>query len=90
MLSTRHLRLKANPGKLKPRFIGPFIVEQTIGSNAFRLKLPDAMHVHPVFNIALLRKFHGEYTPPAPIEVEGEAEYEVESILRHRGRSNRR
>ena len=31
------------------------------------------MKVRPVFNISLLRLYHGVYSPPGPIVVEGEA-----------------
>ena len=47
------------------------------------------MKVHPVFNVSLLRMYHGVYSPPGPILVEGEAEYEVDCIIRHRGKGKR-
>lgn len=90
LLSTRHLQLKSAPGKMKPRFIGPFRVIRLIGANAFELALPESMKVHPVFNVSLLRKYYGEYSPPGPIIVEGEVEYEVDRIIRHRGNGKRR
>ena len=46
-------------------------------TNAFRLILPTTMQIHPVLNVSLLRPYQGDYIPPGPIEVEGEAEYEV-------------
>ena len=58
-------------------------------ANAFRLALPNTMQVHPVFNISLLQPYQGEYKPPGPIEVEEEAEYEVEKIIRHHGNGRR-
>jgi hypothetical protein len=42
---------------------------------------------HPVFHVSLLEPYHGNTIPgraappPPPIEVEGELEYEVESIV---------
>ena len=90
LLSTRHLQLKSSPGKMKPRFIGPFRAIQSVGANAFKLQLPESMKVHPIFNVSLLRKYHGEYSPPGPIIVEGEAEYEVERIIRHHRNGKRR
>ena len=83
MLSTCYLVLKAITGKLKPRFVGPFRVRAQVGANAFRFTLPNTKRVHPVFNISLLQPYRGEYKPPGPIEVEKEAEYEVEKIIRH-------
>ena len=75
---------------MKPRFVGPFRVLCTVGANAFELDLPMTMKVHPVFNISLLRLYYGVYSPPGPIIIEGEAEYEVERIVRHRGKGKRR
>ena len=89
-LSTRYLQLKAISGKMKPRFVGAFRVLRAIGANAFELELPMTMKVHPVFNVSLLRLYHGVYSPPGPIIVEGKVEYEVERIIRHRGKGARR
>ena len=75
---------------MKPRFVGPFRVVKAIGANAFELALPETMRIHPVFNVSLLRKYHGAYHPPGPIIVDGEQEYEVDCILRHRGNGKRR
>ena len=90
LLSTRHLQLRAVSGKMKPRFVGPFRVLKAVSANAFELALPETMRIHPVFNVSLLRKYHGVYRPPGPIIVDGEEEYEVDSILRHRGNGKRR
>ena len=59
LLSTKHLKLKDKPGKLYPQYVGPFKVLQIVGHNAAKLELPPGMKVHPVFNIVLLKKYHG-------------------------------
>ena len=59
LLSTKHLKLKDKPGKLCPQYVGPFKVLQMVGRNAAKLELPPGMKVHPIFNIALLKKYHG-------------------------------
>ena len=41
LLSTRNLRMKGIPGKLKKRFVGPFRIEQRIEQQAYKLSLPD-------------------------------------------------
>ena len=41
LLSTRNLKMKGIPGKLKKRFVGPFKIEQRIGQQAYRLSLPE-------------------------------------------------
>lgn len=92
LLSTANLRLKV-PGtqKLLPRYIGPFVVEKQVGKNAYRLSLPSAMKVHPVFNVSLLHayKTDGQRHPPPPIYFdEGLPFYEVERVLQHRTRKS--
>ena len=63
LLSTKHLKLKDKPGKLCPQYVGPFKVLQMVGCNAAKLELPPGMKVHPVFNVALLKRYHR----PAPL-----------------------
>ena len=55
MLSTKHLNLKDNQGKLQPEYVGLFKVLQMIGYNAAKLELPPGMKVHPIFNVGLLK-----------------------------------
>ena len=58
---------------------------------AYRVDLPTNWHMHPIFHVSRLKKFHhsAEFVrevPPTPPDVEeGHLEYEVESIARHRG-----
>ena len=89
MLIIYRLVLKAARRKLKPRFKGPFWVEAQVGANTFKLTPAATMWVHPVFNISLLRPYQGYYTPPGPIEVEAEAEYEVDKIIQNHGNGRR-
>ena len=58
LLSTRNLRMKGIPGKLKKRFVGPFRIEQRIGQQAYKLSLLDNWKIHPVFHISLLKNWH--------------------------------
>ena len=58
LLSTKHLKLKDNPRRLWSQYVGPFKVLQMVGHNAAKLELPPGMKVHPVFNIALLKRYH--------------------------------
>ncbi|XP_075483673.1 uncharacterized protein LOC142523826 [Primulina tabacum] len=45
-------------GKLSPRFIGPFEIQDRIGERAHRLALPPELdRVHNVFHISMLRKY---------------------------------
>ena len=52
ILSIKHLKLKAELGKLWPQYVGPSKVLQIIRHNTAKLELPLAMKVYPVLNIA--------------------------------------
>ena len=43
-----------------------------------KLELPLWMKINSVFNVALLKRYHGQYLIPNPISVEDDAEYKVE------------
>ena len=49
-----------------------------VGHNATKLELPPGIKVHPIFNVALLKRYHGQCLLPNPISVDGDAEYKVE------------
>ena len=72
--------------KLGHQMAGPYEVLERIG-NAYKVKLPDSIRVHPVFSPDKLRKASSDplpgqkNDPPPPIEVNGDSEWEVEQIL---------
>ena len=88
-LDAWNLHLKTTH-KLTPRRLGPFEVIEEISPVVFKLKLPEAWHVHNVFHASLLtpQVTMPEYgipdVPPLPELVDGESEYEVENILQHK------
>ena len=89
-LSTRNLKLHGSR-KLKDRFVGLFVILERIGETAYRLDLSSRAalrRIHNVFHVSLLREYksNGVYAEVPPIEVDGEAEFEVSEIKRHRER----
>lgn len=62
-LSTGNFRqfLPGVSAKLKPRWIGPFVIEQRIGEAAYRLAADRRFHTkHPVFHVSQLKAYPGE------------------------------
>ena len=82
--------------KLSPKREGPFTIKTKLSDFVYELNLPKRWKVHPVFNAALLSPYketpeHGPtFSQPPPEIVEGEEEYEIEAILSHRNKANRR
>jgi RNase H-like domain found in reverse transcriptase/Integrase zinc binding domain/Retroviral aspartyl protease/Chromo (CHRromatin Organisation MOdifier) domain len=104
LLSTEHLRMvgvKRTP-KLTFKYIDPFTVLRVVGSNAYELKLPDNMNLHPVFNISRLKQYtdgmtshpsrEQSYNRPLPIidNEDGAELFKPERILECRSTGTRK
>ena len=87
LLSTHNLHL-TTVRKLCQRFVGPFQVLQYVDQTAYKLDLKGRfVGVHDVFHVSHLRPHvpgGSSVAPPDPVEVDVEAHYEVECLLRHR------
>lgn len=77
--------------KLVQQTIGPFKVLERINPVVYRLRLPDSYSMHPVFNIAHLKKykpspahFGDRSSLPSTRDFIATQEYEVEAILGHK------
>ena len=86
-LSTAHLaqRAKGTP-KLHPKYVGPFQVTAQLGSQAYRLLLPEEMRIHNVFHVSQLQPWHSPATGPPPAQVllvKDDEQFEVDAILDH-------
>jgi len=94
LLSTRDLKwqmIERRTDKLTERFVGPYRVKGIISSNAIKLELPSSVRIHPIVNISRICRYRDQVkgqkvTPPPPVEIQGEMEYEVEKILSKRKR----
>ena len=74
--------------KVSNKNLGLFEIIMHLGTHSFMLQLPDSMKsIHPVFHISQLEIStpntipNCTLTPPPPIEVDGEVEYEIAEIL---------
>lgn len=95
-LKTENMRLPPHLShKLASPYIGPYKIVKKVGEEAYRLKLPKEMRrVHSTFHTKLLKKYfedpsRGQSIRPAPELVDGEEEWEVETILNARLRNYR-
>ena len=67
--------------------MGPYEVIESIGANAVRLCLPATVQIHSVFHVSLLEhaandSYPGQIAPtPPPVIIDGEEEWEVETIM---------
>ena len=87
-LLRRHIHTTRRPSKkLDVGRLGPFSILEQIGSSAFRLALPFAIKIHPVFHVSLLEPHVANPFPsrivalPPAIQVDTVEEFEVNSIL---------
>ena len=86
-LLRRNIKTTRPCDKLDYRKLGPFKIIAQVNPVAFRLELPAHYHIHPVFHVSLLEKYHPSTIPgrlpdpPPPVEVQSQQEWEVERIL---------
>ena len=95
VLSTTNLRncCPHLPAKLRARWFGPFTISRVVSPVAYKVDLPLGWQIHPIFHIERLKwyvrskEFLWEVEQPPLVLVEDHLEYEVEDLIRHRGRS---
>jgi len=73
--------------KLRPKRFGPFEVMEALSLVTYRLNLPQSWKLHNAFHVSLLSPYHEMseydigYLTPTPSLIEGEPEWEVDTIL---------
>jgi hypothetical protein len=74
--------------KLSDKYLGPYRVIKHAGSSSVVLELPHELRrVHPVFHVSMLEPFPDNLipnrtsSPPPPVEIDDELEYEVTAIV---------
>src|SRR5262249_55157917 len=89
-LEATNLKTTHPTSKLAPRRYGPFTVTKVISPVVYQLQIPEQWKIHNVFHASLLTPYqetviHGpNYAEPPPELVNGEPEWEVQSIIGHR------
>ena len=94
LLSSQHIntayQIKQHSKKLSHKWIGPYPIEQVISKVAYKLRLPDNMHIHPVFHVSVLKRYivnppefgNRDLPPrPPPTIIDGHPEFYVEKLL---------
>jgi transposase InsO family protein len=84
LLNSRNIHTSRPSKKLDHKYYGPFEVEEPIGKQAYKLRLPHTFRIHNVFHVSLLEPYKGrsdDVVAPPPIMIDGERHDEVELIL---------
>jgi len=87
LLSTKDLVFKERlTRKLMEQYVGPYMIEKVVSSNAVKLRLPSSMRIHPVINVSWIVRYKEQVEGQKkkegkPVEVEGVEEWKVEKIL---------
>ena len=71
-------------GKLSPRYIGPYSIQQRVGEVAYRLELPPELpRVHNVFHVSQLRKYvpdPSHVIETDPVQLQEDLSYEEQPL----------
>jgi len=92
LLSTKDLKWQMKgrrSEKLTERFIGSYKIKGIISSNAVELDLPKSIRIYPIVNVSRVQLYKPQVerqkkTPPKPVIIKEEKEFEVEKILNKR------
>ena len=95
-LESKNIHLNRPSKKLDNKRYRPFRILKDIGSEAFKLELPEGWMIYNVFHEDMLTqcvepKFKGQHEEPAfpPMIINEEKEYEIEEVQKHRTQGQR-
>ena len=85
-----YLKQAKKDNKLSPNYYGLYKVLQNIGTMAYKLELPIASRMHPIFHVSCLKKVLGDKLPVQRIleklDEEGKIISEQEAVTETRTR----
>ncbi|XP_076937811.1 uncharacterized protein LOC143605666 [Bidens hawaiensis] len=58
---------KVKHSKLGPKYFGPFLIVEKMGTVAYKLDLPVETQLHPVFHVSLLKPAYGHHQLSIPL-----------------------
>ena len=94
-LLPRNVKTTRPSKKLDYKKMGPLKIIKKVGTSSYKLDLPASMKIHNTFHITLLEPYEDNkfpsriQTPPPPIEIDRESEYELEEIINSRLHRNK-
>ena len=87
-VKSKFFRTTRPSAKLSDKNFGPYEILAKAGSHSYTLRLPDTIRGHhPVFHVSMLEPEtpneipNRVQSPPPPVEVEGELEYEIAEVV---------
>ena len=88
LLSTKDLVFKERPvRKLVERYVGLYVIEEVVLTNAVKLQLPTSMRIYLVVNVSQIVRYREQVKGQKkkegkPIEVEGIEEWEIKKNIK--------
>ena len=87
-VNSRNIRTSRPTKKLAEKSLGPFEVLAKVGRQSYSIRLPQSLRgIHPVFHVVELEPATPNVipqrvqSPPPPVSIDGEPEYEISEIL---------
>ena len=86
-LSSKHFRTQRPFKKLDHKLVGPYEVVESVGTHAYRLRFPPSIKRYPVVHVSEIEPASNDplpgqrHSPPLPVVVDGEEEWEVEELV---------